>query len=101
MNILSKIAFIFSNLENLKSYVIQIYVFLTKIKPALQKVDDNIPAGTKVQSGIDKIFPTLNKVIDRVIDYIKLIASFVKIELPLIQASANSDPFVELEKLVK
>lgn len=100
MNFLSKLGLIFLNLDNLKNAVVQVYVILNKIKPALTLVDSLVPDDTKIQKGLDKIFPVMNKVIDKVIEFIKIIATFVKIELPVVAASSN-DPFGELEKLVK
>jgi hypothetical protein len=100
MNFLSKLGLIFLNLDNLKNAIVQVYVILNKIKPALELVNNLVPDDTKIQKGLDKIFPVFNKVIDKTLEFVKIIASFVKIELPVVNAS-SADPFGELEKLVK
>lgn len=98
MNFLKKIALVFTNLEVLKNALVQIYIILTKVKPALEMVDTLVPDDTKIQKGLDKVFPTLNRVIDKTLEYVGIAASFLKIELPVVKAS-STDPFGDLEKI--
>lgn len=100
MNILSKLAFVFTNLDNLKQTLVKTYVLVKKVEPALQLVNDLVPDETKAQKGLDKIFPVFAKVTGKVLFYIESIANFFKIELPTVIASSN-DPIDDLEDLLK
>jgi hypothetical protein len=100
MNIFSKLGLLFLNLDTLKNAIIQVYVILNKIKPALAMIDQLVPNETKIQKGLDKIFPIFNKVIDKTVEFVKIASGFLKIELPVVSAS-SADPFGDLERLVK
>ena len=100
MKFLANLALIFKNFDILKNAIIQLYVILNKVKPALVLVDSLVPDDTKIQKGLDKIFPVLNRVVDKTLEFVKLAADFLKIELPLVTAS-SSDPIADLEKVLK
>lgn len=100
MKFFSQLLLIFKNFDILKNAIVQLYFILNKVKPALALVDSLVPDDTKIQKGLDRIFPVFVKVIDKTLEYVQIASSFLKIELPLVTAS-SSDPVGDLEKAIK